>query len=76
MDTPQGRTTSEVNTLWAPSDDRIDGRRFTNRKVGQRGGTKGWIVYSGKTASGDWDLFVMRPDGSHKRNIYQYTQHQ
>ena len=31
--------------------------------------TKGWIVYSGKTAGGDWDIFVMRPDGSHKRNI-------
>src|SRR3954447_17701824 len=30
---------------------------------------KGWIVFSGKTAGGDWDLFVMRPDGSHKRNI-------
>lgn len=30
---------------------------------------KGWILYSGKTAGGDWDLFVMRPDGSHKRNL-------
>jgi Tol biopolymer transport system component len=30
---------------------------------------KGWIVYSGKTAGGDWDVFVMRPDGSQKRNI-------
>ena len=30
---------------------------------------KGSIVYSGKTAGGDWDIFVMRPDGSHKRNI-------
>ena len=31
--------------------------------------SKGWIVYSAKTAKGDWDLFVMRPDGSHRRNI-------
>ncbi|MCC6587538.1 MAG: PD40 domain-containing protein [Bryobacterales bacterium] len=31
--------------------------------------TKGWILFSGKTAAGDWDLFVMRPDGSHKRNL-------
>src|SRR5579872_1095909 len=30
---------------------------------------KGWIVYSGRTATGDWDVFVMRPDGSSRRNI-------
>ena len=38
-------------------------------KLAKEVATKGWILYSGKTASGDWDLFVMRPDGSHKRNI-------
>ena len=31
--------------------------------------SKGWIVYSAKTKSGDWDLFLMRPDGSQRRNI-------
>jgi Tol biopolymer transport system component len=30
---------------------------------------KGWIAYSAKTEAGDWDLFVMRPDGSGRRNI-------
>jgi Tol biopolymer transport system component len=30
---------------------------------------KGWIVYSARTAEGDWDLFVCRPDGSGARNI-------
>jgi dipeptidyl aminopeptidase/acylaminoacyl peptidase len=30
---------------------------------------KGWIVYGAKTAKGDWDLFVMRPDGSESRNL-------
>ncbi len=30
---------------------------------------KGWVVYSGRTATGDWDLFVMRPDGSSRRDI-------
>jgi len=30
---------------------------------------KGWIVYSAKTPRGDWDLFLMRPDGSGRRNI-------
>jgi len=30
---------------------------------------KGWIVFSAKTSRGDWDLFLMRPDGSKIRNI-------
>jgi Tol biopolymer transport system component len=30
---------------------------------------KGWIVYSARTEKGDWDLFLMRPDGSGRRNI-------
>jgi Tol biopolymer transport system component len=30
---------------------------------------KGWIVYSARTEKGDWDLFLMRPDGSKKHNI-------
>ena len=30
---------------------------------------KGWIVYSARTKTGDWDLFLMRPDGSRRRNI-------
>jgi Tol biopolymer transport system component len=38
-------------------------------KLAKEVADKGLIVFSGKTAGGDWDLFVMRPDGSHKRNI-------
>lgn len=30
---------------------------------------KGWIVFEAKTDKGDWDLFLMRPDGSARRNI-------
>lgn len=30
---------------------------------------KGWVVYSAKTPAGDWDLFLMHPDGSARRNI-------
>jgi len=30
---------------------------------------KGWIVYSAQSGAGDWDLFVMRPDGSDRRSI-------
>ena len=29
----------------------------------------GWIVFGARTGRGDWDLFVMRPDGSERRNI-------
>lgn len=31
--------------------------------------SSGWIVYSARSKSGDWDLFLMRPDGSSTRNI-------
>lgn len=33
-------------------------------------GTQGWIVYAARSAeNGTWDLFLMRPDGSQRRNI-------
>ncbi|MBN1344468.1 MAG: PD40 domain-containing protein [Phycisphaerae bacterium] len=31
--------------------------------------TKGWIVYGARSPKGDWDLFIMRPDGSAIRDI-------
>jgi len=30
---------------------------------------KGWIVFSARSPKGDWDLFLMRPDGSQRRNL-------
>jgi Tol biopolymer transport system component len=30
---------------------------------------KGWIAFSARTQSGDWDLFLCRPDGSSLRNL-------
>ena len=32
-------------------------------------GGKGWIVYASRGDNGTWDLFLMRPDGSGRRNI-------
>ncbi len=32
-------------------------------------GGKGWIVYASRGENGTWDLFLMRPDGSQRRNI-------
>ncbi len=29
----------------------------------------GWIAFSAQTSAGDWDLFVMRPDGSDRRGL-------
>jgi Tol biopolymer transport system component len=30
---------------------------------------KGWIIYGARTGKGDWDLLLMRPDGSDRSNI-------
>lgn len=30
---------------------------------------RGWIAYSARSEAGDWDVFVMRPDGSARRNL-------
>ncbi len=30
---------------------------------------QGWIAYSAKTDAGDWDLFLMRPDGTDRRRM-------
>jgi Tol biopolymer transport system component len=29
----------------------------------------GWIAFSAATPAGDWDLFIMRPDGSERRKL-------
>jgi Tol biopolymer transport system component len=31
--------------------------------------TKGWIAFSAQTDEGDWDLFLIRPDGSSRRPL-------
>ncbi len=33
--------------------------------------SRGWILYSAKTATGDYDQFICRPDGSGRRNLTQ-----
>ena len=30
---------------------------------------QGWLAFSAKTGAGDWDLFLMRPDGSDRKAI-------
>jgi Tol biopolymer transport system component len=35
---------------------------------------KGWIVYPARSKQGDWDLFLMRPDGSQRRPLTRTRQ--
>jgi len=39
------------------------------RELAKEVAHKGWILFTAKTAQGDYDLFLSRPDGSSKRNI-------
>jgi Tol biopolymer transport system component len=32
---------------------------------------KGWVVFPARSEQGDWDLFLMRPDGSQRRALTQ-----
>jgi len=32
---------------------------------------RGWIAFSARSEKGDWDVYLCRPDGSHRRNITQ-----
>jgi len=50
--------------LFAEGDDE---RSVTSLSDEVRG--KGWIIYSACTSKNDWDLFLMQPDGSDRRNI-------
>ena len=49
----------------ALEDDGIDSAKALAEEIG----TQGWIVFSTQTDKGDWDLFLMRPDGSEKHNV-------
>ena len=46
----------------APADD-------ATRVLADEVKTKGWIAYAARSAKGDWDIFLCRPDGSAIRNI-------
>lgn len=39
------------------------------RQLAQEVKDKGWIVFGSHSDKGDWDLFLMRPDGSELHNI-------
>lgn len=39
--------------------------------LGKEVASLGWILFSARTAQGDYDLFLSRPDGSARRNLTQ-----
>ena len=39
------------------------------RELAEEVRDKGWIVFCARAETGDWDLFLCRPDGSDLRNI-------
>ena len=39
------------------------------KKLQKEVAKKGWIIFSAKSSQADWDLFVMRPDGSRLRQL-------
>ena len=53
---------SESSWGQAPQDPRV-------AELAKEVAGKGWICYGARSDKGDWDLFLMRPDGSGKRNI-------
>ncbi|HTL55541.1 MAG TPA: hypothetical protein VL361_07665 [Candidatus Limnocylindrales bacterium] len=59
---PKGATAN--TTLENPSSTTNETARLTNELQ-----DKGWLVFSAATESGDWDLFLMRPDGSERRKV-------
>ena len=60
----QGKGAQQKGRLFAEGN---DDSSLTSLSDEVRG--KGWIIYSARTGKNDWDLFLMRPDGSDRRNI-------
>lgn len=51
-----------VSTAAAAQEDQV--ARLAKEVAG-----KGWIAYAARGDNGTWDLFLMRPDGSERRNV-------
>jgi Tol biopolymer transport system component len=51
-----------ASVTWGAQDEKV-------AQLAKEVGDKGWIVYAARGDNGTWDLFVMRPDGSQRRNI-------
>jgi hypothetical protein len=57
--------------VWALSAATVSGAEPGVEQLAKEVGGQGWILFSAKTAKGDYDLFLARPDGSNGRNLTQ-----
>ncbi|MPY86980.1 MAG: hypothetical protein GEU99_03570 [Luteitalea sp.] len=69
---PEERSAASTGSESAARQDPNDPRVL---KLASEVGDKGWIVYSARTAKGDWDLFLMRPDGSARRPLTETSEY-
>jgi len=51
-----------ASVAWGAQDEKVT-------QLAKEVGNKGWIIYAARGDNGTWDLFLMRPDGSQRRNI-------
>jgi Tol biopolymer transport system component len=56
---PAGAT---IGAVFSPSNEAV-------KKLADELRERGWIAYSAKTDQGNWDMWVMRPDGSARRKL-------
>ncbi len=59
-----------------PSPSTIEATSFTGQveSLAAEVRAKGWIVFSAPSEHGDWDIFLMRPDGSERRALTRTPQ--
>jgi len=65
MKTPSPWALLVVALLWSD----CLGQDGPEGKLAEEVRAKGWIIYSAPSGSGDWDLFLVRPDGSERKNL-------
>jgi len=69
LDRPLCQVKQNDNTPDAPSSIQPADRDEEIKKLAAEVHDKGWIVFSGMADKGNWDLFLMRPDGSDRQQI-------
>ena len=52
-----------------PADPGVGGQDSAVQRLAREVAGKGWIAYAARSEAGDWDIFVIRPDGLQCRNI-------
>jgi Tol biopolymer transport system component len=72
---PAGSPAARPDRGAAPEDRPVPATGETKRLAGEVR-ERGWIAFSAPVGEGDWDLFLMRPDGSGRRAITRTRDYQ